>query len=140
MNKTTLLSLFLLLPLIHAYSDVKLSGRHLSEAGQHFEFRLRDDNRVVIIPLNEKQDAVAPGDQEIQLTGGDRSAPLLIAFKKTDEQWVSTEALPDVQNMPVVLRVRQGEERPVFFRFQLNRATCGGCGRQEYACSCGHGH
>ncbi|MCC5848484.1 MAG: hypothetical protein JJU29_10340 [Verrucomicrobia bacterium] len=159
MKKTTIPGLLLLLALTHAQANaqhdhdhehghdhdhphpkVELSGRHLSQAGQHFEFRLLPDNRAVVIPLNEKKEALAPGNQEVQLTGGDRSAPVRIAFEKTDVHWISMEALPDVQNMPVVLRVTHAGDRPLFFRFQLDRRICGECGKMEYACSCDHHH
>lgn len=157
MTKLYLLALLLALPLMHtraqhSHADgrehshspstqpVKRTGRLLTEEGHQFEFRLLPDNHVILIPLNEQFKPVSPGEQDLHLTGGDRSAPVRLTFDKKEDRWVSAEAVPDVRNMPVVLRVGIDGEHPVFFRFQLNRAICGGCGKMEYACSCDHGH
>ena len=54
-----------------------------------------DDNKVV-----------APGEQVISVTLGDRSAPTKLAFTKDGNKLVSDKAIPEGNDLPTVVQIK----------------------------------
>lgn len=114
-------------------------GRIIDSVEPRFEFFVTADNKVQITFLNKKGEPIAPGEEEVSLVGGDRSSPTKLAFVKKDGVLLSTTALPEGNNYPVILTIKTNPfAKAVREKFSLNRSDCPSCEYQEYACVCGH--
>ena len=144
--KTKLLSLLLLLaaPLFAHGEKGALTGpnkgRVLTELEPHAELFVTAERKLRLTFIDDAGKPVAPvaGAMATAITG-ERAAPVTLSFAADGDALLSTAALPEGGNLPLVLRVRSGgEAKLVTIRVQLNLAECGECKRAEYACACDH--
>ncbi len=114
-------------------------GRLITNVAPHAEFFVTADRNVRITFVGEDGKAVAPADQVVTVTAGERSAPTKLAFKRDGDALVSDGVLPEGDQYPTVVVIQAAPgEKNVYARFNLNLAVCGGCQKQEYACICDH--
>ena len=87
-----------------------------------------DDNKVV-----------APKDQVITVTLGERSSPTKLTFTKDGDKLVSNAAVPAGNDYPTVVQIKtDAKAKPINSRFNLNMTKCPSCPNAEYACICDH--
>jgi hypothetical protein len=114
-------------------------GRLLTVVEPHAEFFVTAERKVQITFVGEDGKAVAPADQVVTVTAGDRSAPTKLTFTQTGNVLLSDTALPAGNNFPAVVQIKTTPEaKPVYARFTVNLAICGECTNAEYACTCAH--
>jgi hypothetical protein len=128
----------------HAYTEhakVKApnGGRMIESVEPHIEFFVTEDRYVKITFVDHEGAAVPVTAQSAALIGGDRSAPTQLKFEKVEGQLVSTEALPVMAKMPIMLQIKMSPDaKTVRERFLLNMSDCSSCDYKEYACVCTH--
>jgi len=89
--------------------------------------------------INDDNKVVAPGEQVISVTLGDRSAPTKLSFAKDGDKLVSDKTIPAGNDYPTVVQIRAKEgAKPVNEKFNLNLEQCPTCKNKEYACTCVH--
>lgn len=116
-------------------------GRLITSVEPHVEFFVNDQNRVEIRFVDEDDKVIAPKDQVISVTMGDRRKPTRLTFRKDGDRLVSDKAVPEGNNHPVVLQIKSdAKAKAVIERFNLNRTKCPECDYAEYACVCDHDH
>ncbi|MFZ4773894.1 MAG: hypothetical protein ACOYM3_00930 [Terrimicrobiaceae bacterium] len=154
MNKNTVLTLVAAIAAqltIHAADDHGHShaakaagpngGRLISAVEPHAEFLLTPDRKIQITFVGENGQSIAPDQQVVTVTTGERSAPVKLTFVKTGEVLISEQVVPEGNNLPVVVQIKTSPEaKTVIEKFHLNPAICPGCQKAEYACTCEHGH
>jgi hypothetical protein len=114
-------------------------GRILTSIQPQAEFFVTADRYVQITFLDDKGAIVPPSEQTASLLGGDRSNPIRLSFISTEGILRSTEPLPELSNMPIILTIQSASDtESIRERFYLNQHICSGCGYEEYACTCGH--
>ncbi len=114
-------------------------GRMITQVEPSIEFLVTPERMVELTFINGAGEAVPVGEQTVSLIGGDRSSPTYLKFVAQDGKLISTGALPEMKNMPVVLQIKTGPDAKIVRdKFNLNMSRCGSCGFQEYACICGH--
>lgn len=114
-------------------------GRLLTIVEPHAEFLVTAERKVQITFVGEDGKAVAPADQVVVVTAGDRAAPTKLTFTKTGNVLLSDTALPAGNDFPTVVQIKiTPDAKPVYARFNLNMTTCGECKNAEYACTCEH--
>jgi hypothetical protein len=114
-------------------------GRLLTVVEPHAEFLVTAERKVQITFVGEDGKPVAPADQVVTVTAGDRSAPTKLTFTKTGNVLLSDTALPAGNDFPAVVQIKiTPDAKPVYARFNLNTSVCGECKNAEYACTCGH--
>ena len=114
-------------------------GRMITSVSPHMEFLLTADRFVQITFIDQAGKVVPVGEQQVSLIGGDRSAPVKIKFVESGGTLRSSEALPEIKNMPVVLQIKvTATAKIIRERFYLNMSNCSSCSFKEYACTCGH--
>lgn len=114
-------------------------GRVLTKVEPHAEFFVMPDRKVQITFLNDAGKAIAPADQVVTVTAGDRSAPAKLTFAKSGTSLVSNVALPKGDAIPAVVQIKAGANgKTVTERFNVDFAKCGECKHAEYACICAH--
>ena len=81
-----------------------------------------------------------PVDQQVvSAIGGDRMAPTKVTFVEREGLLLSTDALPEGNNLPIILQIKATPDaKTVRERFYLNMSPCPSCSFKEYACICGH--
>jgi hypothetical protein len=127
-------------------------GRMIESVTPHIEFFLREDRYVQLTFVNESGKVVPAGNQKITVHGGDRMKPTKLKFEKAGDVLISDQALPDENNMPIIVQIKMAEgEKTIREKFNLNTSKCPSCSLAEYACEChgddhdhdhahGHGH
>lgn len=114
-------------------------GRIVDAVTPHAEFLVTPDKKVEIRFLDDSGKVIAPADQVVTVTMGDRAAPTKLGFAKDGDKLVSDKTIPDGKELPVVLQIRAKEgEKAVTEKFNLNLANCPTCSHAEYACTCDH--
>lgn len=114
-------------------------GRILTGVTPRAEFLVTADRKVQITFLGLDGKAVAPAEQVVTVTAGDRSAPTRLTFTKSGLTLVSSAALPAGNNFPTVVQIKATPAaKAVTARFNLDLGKCGECTLSEYACLCGH--
>jgi hypothetical protein len=115
-------------------------GRIIDSVKPNAEFVVTADKKIEIRFLDEAGKVVAPAEQVVTVTMGDRANPTKLAFAKDGDKLVSDKVIPDGKELPVVLQVRAKEgEKAVSSKFSLNLTKCPTCEHAEYACTCAHG-
>lgn len=115
-------------------------GRLVTTVEPHLEFFVTEENFVQVTFLNEKNQAVAPKEQSVSLIGGDRQNPVRLRFEQKGKVLISTEALPEGNNLPIILSIKSNKaSKTVREKFTLNLSDCPTCKYKEYACICAHG-
>lgn len=114
-------------------------GRLITIVDPHLEFLVTPERLVQITFLGHDGEVVPAGEQVVSAIGGKRSAPTKVTFVKKEGRLISTEALPAMKNMPIILHIKATPEaKSVRETFYLNMSDCPGCDFKEYACICGH--
>ncbi len=114
-------------------------GRIITAVEPRAEFFVTADRKVQITFLDKAGKAIAPGDQIVTVTTGDRSAPTKLSFAKSGSSLISTAALPAGDELPTVVQIKTiAAGKTVTEKFNLDLATCGTCKLAEYACICAH--
>ncbi|WP_395730453.1 hypothetical protein [Prosthecobacter sp.] len=115
-------------------------GRLITAVEPHVEFFVNKDKKVEIRFINDDMKVVAPGEQVISVTLGDRSAPTKLSFAKEGDKLISDKAIPEGNDLPTVVQIRAKEgAKAVNEKFNLNLDQCPTCKNKEYACTCAHG-
>ncbi|MHB1080315.1 MAG: hypothetical protein ACYC67_12985 [Prosthecobacter sp.] len=115
-------------------------GKLITEVEPHVEFFVNKDKKVEIRFINDDNKVVAPGEQVISVTLGDRSAPTKLSFAKEGDKLISDKAIPEGNDLPTVVQIRAKEgAKAVNEKFNLNLEQCPTCKNKEYACTCAHG-
>lgn len=126
----------------HAHEKITAGpngGRVLTGGKPHAEFFVTPERKVQITFVGEDGKAVAPENQVIVVTAGDRSAPTKLTFTKTGNVLLSDAPLPAGNDFPTVVQIKTTPEaKPVYARFNLNMNRCDECDKAEYACVCAH--
>ena len=145
---TTLLTLALTLTAIaadkhdheHADKAGPNGGKLITEVEPHVEFFVNKDKKVEIRFVDDANKVVAPGEQVIAVTLGDRAAPTKLSFTKEGDKLISDKAVPEGNDLPTVVQIREKEgAKAVTEKFNLNLSDCPTCKNKEYACTCAHG-
>lgn len=114
-------------------------GRLIEKDSLKCEFLLTDDRMIEVRFLNDHGDVLAPEEQTVTVIGGDREKPTRLNFSVLGDAWVSQQAFPEGNSLPVILEVKSSPDSPVVReRFRLSLGACPSCSYQEYACICGH--
>lgn len=115
-------------------------GKLITEVEPHVEFFVNKDKKVEIRFIDDNNKVVAPGEQVISVTLGDRSAPTKLSFAKDGDKLISDKAIPEGNDLPTVVQIRAKEgAKAVNEKFNLNLEQCPTCKNKEYACTCAHG-
>lgn len=136
-----LAALALALPALAA--DKKVAGpnggRILAAVEPRAEFFVTADRKVQITFLDPAGKAIAPADQVVTVTTGDRMSPTKLTFAKTGGALLSTTALPAGNELPTVVQIKATPTaKTVTEKFNVDLGTCGECKLAEYACICTH--
>ena len=115
-------------------------GKLITEVEPHVEFFVNKDNKVEIRFIDDDMKVVAPGEQVISVTLGDRSAPTKLSFTNEGNILISDKAIPEGENRPTVVQIKTTPDaKSVTEKFNLNLEQCPTCKNKEYACTCAHG-
>ena len=115
-------------------------GKLITEVEPHVEFFVNKDKMVEIRFIDDDMKVVAPGEQVISVTLGDRSAPTKLSFTKEGNMLISDKAIPEGENLPTVVQIKTTPDaKSVTEKFNLNLEQCPTCKNKEYACTCAHG-
>jgi len=116
-------------------------GRILRSIEPHAEFFLTADRKVQITFVDDGGKAIAPAEQIVIVTTGERSAPVKMTFAKNDNVLLSDQSVPAGNNFPVVVQVKTTPDaKTLVEKFTLNLSNCPDCKLAEYACICAHAH
>lgn len=114
-------------------------GRLITSIDPHAEFLVTKERKVKITFVDDKGNVVAPAGQIVEVTTGQRSAPVKLTFEKIDSALISDQAIPEGNRLPTVVQIRKTpESKAIIERFHLDLAHCSGCDLAEYACTCDH--
>lgn len=127
----------------HDHDKIKAGptgGRLITEVEPHAEFFVNKDKKVEVRFVDDDNKVVAPGEQVVTVTLGDRSAPTKLSFSKDGDKLISDKVIPEGNDLPTVVQVREKEgAKAVTEKFNLNLEQCPTCKYKEYACTCEHG-
>jgi hypothetical protein len=116
-------------------------GRILTSIEPHAEFLVTADRKVQITFVDDNGKAIAPAEQAVTVTTGERSAPVKMTFAKTETAFLSEQTVPEGNNFPVVVRIKTNPDaKAIVEKFTLNLSICPDCKYAEYACICSHTH
>jgi len=128
----------------HLHDDIKAGpsgGRLITAVEPHAEFFVNKDNKVEIRFVDDDNKVLAPGEQVVTVTLGDRSAPTRLFFSKDGNKLVSDKTIPAGNDHPTVVQIKaKAGEKAVNEKFNLNLEQCPTCKNKEYACICDHDH
>ena len=116
-------------------------GRILTTSEPHAEFFVTADRKVQITFVDDEGKAIAPAQQIVIVTTGERSAPVKMTFVKKENVLLSDQSIPAGNNFPAVVQVKTTPDaKTLVEKFTLNLSICPGCKLAEYACICAHSH
>jgi hypothetical protein len=114
-------------------------GRIIATVTPRAEFFVTADRKVQITFLDQAGKAIAPADQIVTVTTGDRSAPKVLTFAKAGNTLLSTTAFPAGNDLPAVVQIKAGPTgKTITAKFNVDLSKCGECKLAEYACICAH--
>lgn len=114
-------------------------GRIIATVTPRAEFFVTADRKIQITFLDQAGKAIAPADQIVTVTTGDRSAPKTLTFAKSGNTLLSTAALPAGNDLPTVVQIKAGATgKTITAKFNVDLSKCGECKLAEYACTCAH--
>ena len=114
-------------------------GRIIATVTPRAEFFVTADRKVQITFLDQAGKAIAPADQVVTVTTGDRAAPKTLTFAKAGNTLLSTAALPAGNDLPAVVQIKSAATgKTITAKFNVDLSKCGGCKLAEYACICAH--
>lgn len=116
-------------------------GRIASSGESNYEILINEDRTVAITALNAELHPISPANQVLSLITGDRSNPTTLAFAKSGNRWISDKALPEGNNLPVIVNFQESPTSEIVReRFNANLSECPTCDYKEYACTCHDDH
>jgi len=116
-------------------------GRILRTIEPHAEFFVTADRKVQITFVDDHGKAIAPAEQTVTVTTGERSAPVKMTFVKKENVLLSDQSIPAGNNFPAVVQVKTTPDaKTLVEKFTLNLSICPDCKLAEYACICAHTH
>lgn len=114
-------------------------GRILEKVEPRAEFFVTAERKVQITFLDKSNKPVAPAEQVITVTVGQRLSPKKLAFEKSGNSLLSTTTLPSGNDFPAVVQIKPtASGKTTTERFNLDMTKCGECKLGEYACICAH--
>lgn len=114
-------------------------GRILEKVEPRAEFFVTAERKVQITFLDKANKPVAPAEQVVTVTVGQRISPTKLAFEKSGNSFLSTTALPSGDDYPAVVQIKPtASGKTTTERFTLDTTKCGECKLGEYACICAH--
>ncbi len=114
-------------------------GRIIATSVPRAEFLVLADRKIQITFLDLAGKPIAPAEQVVTVTTGDRAAPTKLTFAKTATALISTAPLPAGNDLPAVVQIKSTPTTPmVTAKFTLDLSVCGECKHAEYACTCAH--
>lgn len=114
-------------------------GRLITSTDPRVEFFVTPDRKVQFTFVDAAGKPVAPGEQTIAVTTGERSAPTKLTFSKTATALLADQPLPAGTAWPAVVQIKvTPDSKTITEKFQLDLAPCSGCKKPEYACTCSH--
>lgn len=114
-------------------------GRLLEKTEPRAEFFLEKDHTVTITFYDAALKPVPAAGQTVIVVADAKGGKQTVVFEPNGGVLVSKTKLPQGDGYNVVVQFRQtATAKPQNFRFTLDLATCGGCKRAEYGCTCGH--
>lgn len=112
-------------------------GRLLEKIEPKAEFFVEKDRIVTVTFYDASLKPVPVAAQSAAIIADGKGGKTTIEFEKKGDVLVSKTKLPEGDGYNLVVQFKQtAAARPQNFRFKLDLATCGGCKRAEYACSC----
>ena len=112
-------------------------GRLLEKTEPKAEFFLEKDHTVTITFYDAALKPVAAGAQAVTVIADAKDGKATVEFEKKGDVLVSKTKLPEGDGYNLVVQFKQtADAKPQNFRFKLETATCAGCKRAEYACTC----
>lgn len=117
------------------------NGRLITSVTPNVEFLITADKKVEIRFVDAANKVIAPADQVVTVTLGERSAPTKLSFTKDGDKLVSDKTIPAGNDYPTVVQIKaKAGEKAVLEKFNLNLDKCPTCKFQEYNCTCEHDH
>jgi hypothetical protein len=114
-------------------------GRIIATAVPRAEFFVTADRKIQITFLDLAGKPIAPAEQVVTVTTGDRAAPVKLTFAKTATALLSTAPLPAGRDLPIVIQIKSTPTaHTVTAKFTLDLSVCAECKHAEYACTCAH--
>ena len=127
----------------HDHDKVKAGptgGKLITDVEPHVEFFVNKDKKVEIRFVDDDNKVVAPAEQVITVTLGERSKPTKLTFTKDGDKLVSDKAVPEGNDYPAVVQIKaDAKAKTINAKFNLNMSKCPTCENAEYACTCAHG-
>ena len=123
----------------HAKKGGPTGGRLITAVEPHVEFLINKDKKVEIRFVDDDNKVVAPGEQVITATLGDRANPTKLTFTKEGDKLISDKVIPEGNDYPTVVQIKaNAKAKAVNEKFNLNMSKCPTCKFQEYNCTCDH--
>lgn len=114
-------------------------GRLLEKTTPRAEFLVEKDRTISIAFYNDKLQPLPADSQVATVIAEAKSGKARIELNRKDGRLVSQTPLPEGDGYTVVVMLKTREDaKPQNLRFKLDLHECGGCKRQEYACTCVH--
>ncbi len=114
-------------------------GRLIIATDPRVEFFVNPDRKVQFTFVDAAGNPIAPAGQTITVTTGERSAPTKLTFTKTNTTLLADQPLPSGTAWPAVIQIKvTPDSKTITEKFTLDLATCSGCKKPEYACTCAH--
>lgn len=114
-------------------------GRLIKDVDPHAEFLVTSDRKVKITFVGPDGKVVAPAEQIVTVTTGDRSAPVKLIFTRSGDGLISDGVVPEGNGLPVIVQIKANpDSKAEITKFNLNLSNCPGCQKAEYACTCSH--
>ena len=123
----------------HAKKAGPTGGKLITAVEPHVEFFVNKDKKVEIRFVDDDNKVVAPGEQVISVTLGERAKPAKLTFTKDGDHLISDKVIPEGNDYPTVVQVKaDAKAKAVNAKFNLNMNKCPDCANQEYNCTCAH--
>lgn len=124
----------------HAAKAGPTGGKLITDVEPHVEFFVNKDKKVEIRFVDDNNKVVAPKDQVITVTLGERKSPTKLTFTKDGDKLVSNAAVPAGNDYPTVVQIKtDAKAKAINAKFNLNMTKCPSCPNPEYSCICDHG-
>ncbi len=124
----------------HAKKGGPTGGRLITAVEPHVEFLVNKEKKIEIRFVDDDNKVVAPGEQVITATLGERSKPTKLTFTKEGDKLISDKTIPEGNDYPTVVQIKaNAKAKAVNEKFNLNLSNCPTCKLQEYNCICEHG-
>lgn len=112
-------------------------GKLLENEPPRAEFFVEKDHSVSITFYDQDLKPVPVAAQVVTATVETNEGKTKLEFEKKGDILVSKSPLPHGDGYNIVVQVRMDPiSKPQNFRVKYDSHVCGGCQRQEYACTC----